>query len=127
MNTQCGVITPDQNGNIRKPVRGTRGPNQWGWWLPHPQFTETFDFVPEDLPQWVRSLKYCMGPGQAKTYLPTPVWIQSPAGIWGWAIRQEEFAHGLWVDGNPWTMHYYVVDWLERGKLIEAAINITIR
>ena len=71
------------------------------------------------------SFKYTPG-RRSHSCLAEPTWIQGPKGIWGWAIREEEFELGLYSPTVPWTMYYYLNDHREVEVLEEATVNMTI-
>ena len=124
---QRPVISPHNDGITRVPHRGQSADGTWGWYLPHPYVREHEDFIPERLPPWVNQMKYSEDTTGITSAHPLPCWVQSPAGLWGWAVREEEFANGLWVNQNPWTMHYYCTNWEDAQVLVEATINTQLR
>ena len=124
MSAQRTHVVPHDDGRLRMPLRKQGECGRWGWWLPHPCRRETWDFVPEDLPPDVSEYKY--SDNVVYSYVPKPLWVQSPSGIWGWGVREEEFHPELFQNPTPWSMRYYLIDHKGCERLTEALISHTI-
>jgi hypothetical protein len=105
LSAQRTFICPHDDGRVRGPLRRQAEDSAWGWWLPHPIRRETWTFVGENLPQSILSFKYSREVG-IKSKLSEPVWLQGPTGLWGWAVREEDFGSHIYSPEVPWTMYY---------------------
>ena len=125
LSAQRQTICPHDDGRARAPIRRQAEDGSWGWWLPHPIRREVWDFVAEDLPNPVMEYKY---KSYHRTYsvLSAPAWIQSPSGLWGWGVREEDFGPEVHTPVAPWTMYYYMVNSRGNEVLEEATVNMTV-
>ena len=124
MSAQRTHVVPHDDGRLRMPLRKQGECGRWGWWLPHPCRRETWDFVPEDLSPEMAEYKY--SGHVVYSHVPVPLWVQSPSGIWGWGVREEEFHPELFRPSTPWTMRYYLIDHKGNERLVEALISHTV-